>query len=180
MKKPSRIERKLDRELEKYSRAEVSSVRVGAWAEAKESFLGHGFKEKDGYLVQKKLSFWKTVSCDCVMHVETEDVLQGLHRAYERSKHIKELNFDTFGGTCFISLLFKEQVTQEELQSLVRVQASTIAVEGTIGMRQKGENQLFVLVDKSTGKGYFVDASPAVGAVYTHGCKVLYTVFGKQ
>ena len=93
---------------------------------------------------------------------------------------MKELNFSVIGGMCYIALLYKERVSQEDLNSLVRIQASTIAVEGTIGMNKWGENLLFILVDKSTGTGYFVEADPALGAVYTHGCKVLRAVFGEK
>ena len=181
VKKPSKTERKLDRELEKYSNADVSQIKIGPWPEAKETLLERGFKEKDGgYLVQKKLSLWKTVSCDCVYHAEIESVADGIKRAFERSRQIKELNFSSIGGMCYIALLYKERVSPEDLNNLVRIQASTIAVEGTIGMNQWGENLLFILVDKSTGTDYFVEADPALGAVYTHGCKVLRAVFGEK
>lgn len=164
----------------KYNVEEISFVCVGGWDEVRASLVKRGFQEKDGQLlVRKNATLARILSCDWVLQAQAEDTAAEILRQRERCRALAERRLDAGGKACYIVLLYKDRVAEEDVRALKRGQADALAFEKTLGPQKIGGTILLVLVDKSAETGFYCRAAGPAHPVYDRGCRALEELFGE-
>lgn len=164
----------------KYRLEEVACVSVGDWNALRAVLREKGFQEKDDRtLFRKDATLARIVFCDYVLEADGTDLASGLLRQRERCRELGERRLDTLGRACYILLLYKDRVTEEDVRTLKRLQTEALAFQRAAGPQRIGGTMLLVLADKSAEAGFFYKMSGPVDAVYDHGCRTLEEVFGE-
>ena len=164
----------------KYRLDEVACVSVGAWDEIRPSLLERGFREKDGeILMRKDAALAGTLSCDYVLRDETEDVEAGILRQRERCRTLGDWHLDTRGRACYVVLLYKDRVTEEDIRALKKGQSDALAFQRMPGPQRFGGALLLVLADRTAEMGFYCKSSDAADPRYARACETLEELFGK-
>jgi len=164
----------------RYRLDEAACVAAGGWEAVRAALVERNFQMTDERtLCRKEATLAKTVFCDYVLEADGTDLASGLPGWRERCRALGERRLDALGKACYILLLYKDRVTEEDMRTLKRLQTEVLAFERAANPQRVGGTMLLVLADGSAEAGFFYKMSDPVNAVYDHGCRVLKEVFGE-
>lgn len=158
----------MEQKLKKYSSLDLSTLESADRSKVFQTFQRHRFRETETGLYRKKVfSFVKDSVCYYWTALDAGNVYDVCDNALNRLERIENRP----KNACLLLFVYKPQVTKEDKIQLRDIAAALLTDEAVLP-DSSCATMVPVLVDSSTGKGYFLDRHRGI-SVYAHGCRLL-------
>lgn len=164
----------------KYSAVPLSQIKDMSRYRVHKILTDRRFKElQNGYFRKKIFTFSKDsiyYYMKCVdIAFASGNIAEIVDTEFQRFDQIAEEN----KCTCLLLVLYKDQVTQEDMETVKELSKNLFVCESVMPTRIDRAS-VIVLVDAMTGRGYFFDTRSKLSiTVYAHGCRLLKKYFRK-